>query len=182
VPHSLATVWGVLGAQAQRNAAAAQRISGGVADGGEFGALRNLLNGGREESPAPAVCLAFCEVAGAGARVADAVLGAGKVTGNDEVALAGRVPSMAKGGTPLGEVFLEDARYHGASVGAVLGLTPVAELSAGENLENPGELADERGPSQTPDLLGAQAEPVQQAHDHRVATYEDLSPAVCAPQ
>jgi len=68
---------GVLGTQAQRDAAAAQRVGGRVADRGELVALCDLLDGWREESFAPIVCLAFAEVAGARAGVAGAVLCAG---------------------------------------------------------------------------------------------------------
>lgn len=83
---------GVLGAQAQGDAAAAQGVWGGAEDREELRLLGRFLDGGGEEALAPGAGLVFAEVAGACARVPGAVLGACEIAGDDEVQGADRVP------------------------------------------------------------------------------------------
>jgi hypothetical protein len=96
---------GVLGAQAQGDTAAAQRVGGGTQDREELRLLGCFLDGRGEEALAPGTGLVFAEMTCACAWVADAMLGACEIAGDDEVEPSDWVPEGLERLTPFGEVF-----------------------------------------------------------------------------
>ena len=86
----------------------------------------------------PLLRLIRAHVPGAGVGVADAEALAGKVTGDDEVDLAGGLAMLSEHRSPKGEILTQHGGNLRRASGGTLGLGPVVEFVPAENLGDAG--------------------------------------------